>query len=71
MKKSGLVLGLLLVSLFRSQAQVNVEVAMDQDEFLPGEALPAAVRITNRSGQSLDLGKDPDWLTFSIESRDG
>jgi hypothetical protein len=28
------------------------------------------VRITNRSGQDLHLGKGDDWLTFSVESRD-
>jgi hypothetical protein len=28
------------------------------------------VRITNLSGQTLDLGKDKDWLTFSVEARD-
>ncbi len=50
---------------------MTVDVALDQDQFLPGEALPAAVRITNHSGQTLRLGDDPDWLTFSVESRDG
>jgi hypothetical protein len=52
-------------------AQVTVEVALDQEQFLPAEALPAAVRITNRSGQTLVLGRDADWLTLSVESRDG
>ena len=52
-------------------AQVRVEVTLDQEQFLPGEALPAAVRITNRSGQTLHLGGQADWLTFSVESRDG
>lgn len=64
-------LGLLLVSLASASAQVVVEVTLDQDQFLPGEAMPVAVRIINRSGQTLHLGADPDWLTFSIESRDG
>ena len=53
------------------QAQVTVDVSLDQDQFLPGEAMPITVRITNRSGQTLHLGKDPDWLTFSIESKEG
>ena len=61
----------LLASLLTVSAQVSVEVVPDQEQFLPGEALPAAVRITNRSGQTLRLGAEPDWLTFSIESRDG
>jgi hypothetical protein len=71
MKRIGLWLGFLLAALPPALAQVTVEVTQDQDQFLPGEAITAAVRITNRSGQSLRLGADQDWLTFSIESRDG
>ena len=52
-------------------AQVTVEVTLDQDQFLPCEALPAVVRITNRSGQTLHLGSDAAWLRFSIESKEG
>ena len=52
-------------------AQILAEVTLDQEQFLPGEALPASVRITNRSGQKLQLGSEADWLTFSVESRDG
>jgi hypothetical protein len=70
MKISGLGVGLLLGSLASVSAQVTVEVTQDQDQFLQGEALPVAVRITNRSGEPLHLGADADWLTFSIESRD-
>ena len=44
---------------------------MDQEHFLSGEQLTPAVRITNRSGQTLHLGGDEDWLTFALESRDG
>ena len=29
-----------------------------------------AVHITNRSGQTLPLGGEDDWLTFSVESHD-
>lgn len=70
MKITGLLLGLLLASTFHLRAQVTVEVALRQDQFLPGEDLPAEVRITNRSGQTLHLGNDQTWLTFSIESRE-
>ncbi len=35
------------------------------------ESLRLKVRITNRSGQTLRLGQEKDWLTFSVESRDG
>src|SRR2546422_6056524 len=51
-------------------AQVSVELALDQDQFLPGESLEVGVRITNFSGQTLHLGKDNDWLRFTIEGRD-
>src|SRR6266850_855299 len=71
MKNFGLVLGLLAASLQPVWAQVTVEVMLKQDQFLPGESLPAAVRITNRSGQTLRLGGEEDWLTFSIEARAG
>jgi hypothetical protein len=71
MKYSGLILGVWLASLGQLTAQVTVEVTLDQDQFLPGESVPAAVRITNRSGQTLQLGKDDYWLTFGVESKDG
>jgi len=58
------------VALLRASAQVNVELAMDQDQFLPNESVRLAVKIINRSGQTLHLGATPDWLTFSVESED-
>lgn len=70
MKTLGFVLGLALVPALHSPAQVQVEVLLDQEQFLSGETLPAAIRIINRSGQTLHLGADPDWLTFTVESRD-
>jgi len=51
--------------------QVTVELVQDTSQFLIGESIPLAVRITNRSGQTLRLGDDPDWLIFAIERRDG
>jgi hypothetical protein len=56
---------------FNATAQVNVEVALDQQQFLPGEAVPVRVHITNRSGQTLHLGADNAWLTFFVESQEG
>ena len=69
MKALGLWLVFLAAALSPVSAQVTVEVTLDQDQFLPSESLPAAVRITNRSGQALRLGGEEDWLTFSVESR--
>ena len=71
MKMTALWLGVLLAFSRSASAQVTVEVTQDQQQFLPGEALGVAVRITNLSGQSLHLGSEPDWLTFSVESREG
>src|SRR5476651_2414178 len=71
MKISLPILALALLTFFRASAQVDVQVVLDQEEFLPSESVPVAVRITNRSGQPLHLGADADWLTFSVESADG
>jgi hypothetical protein len=71
MKTALAILGLAALPWFNSLAQVAVEVTMEQREFLPSESIPAAVRITNRSGQPLRLGEDANWLTFNVESTDG
>jgi hypothetical protein len=71
MTKLGFGASLLAAALSSASAQVTVEVTQPQDQFLPGEALPVTVRIMNLSGQTLHLGGDSDWLTFSVESREG
>ena len=60
-----------MLSLACGTAQVSVEVALEQEQFLRDESLPVKVRITNRSGRTLKLGRDADWLTFTVESREG
>ncbi len=70
MKWFWLILGLAATPIFSASAQVTVSLTLDQDQFLPSEALPVAVHITNQSGQPLHLGADPDWLTFSVEAED-
>jgi len=71
MKRIGLWVWLWTSALLPVSAQVTVEVTQTQDQFLPGESIPVAVRITNLSGQTLHLGAEPDWLTFSIEAQGG
>src|SRR6266704_6657454 len=71
MKSFPLVLGVFLASMTWSAAQVTVEVVLDQEQFLLNESLPVKVRIVNRSGQTLQLGQEKDWLTFTIETREG
>ena len=71
-KNAGLLLCVLLfASLGRLSAQVTVELLTDQDEFLPGEAIPVIARITNRSGQTLKFGHEKDWLKFSVQAHEG
>jgi hypothetical protein len=60
----------LAVFAFDASAQVTVELTLDQQQFLPGETLPVAVHVTNRSGELLHLG-DTGWITFFIQSEDG
>jgi hypothetical protein len=64
------ILVLALVPVSRVWAQVSAEIILDQDQFVRDESVPVKVRITNLSGQTLQFGKEPDWLTFSIASRD-
>jgi len=69
--KTLFVFSLALLAFFRASAQVDVELSLDQNDFLPSESVPLAVKITNRSGQQLHLGAEPDWLTFNVEAEDG
>jgi len=54
-----------------AQGQVNVEVVLDQEQYLRNESLPVRVRISNDSGRALRLGEDPEWLTFTITEESG
>jgi hypothetical protein len=71
MKKIGCGISLFAASLTLGFSQVSAEVTLDHDQFLSGEALPVAVRIANRSGQTLHLGAEEGWLTFAIEATGG
>jgi hypothetical protein len=61
-------LGVLLLTLVSLNAQIAVELVLDQAQYLRDEPVLAKVRITNRSGKTLKLGRDADWLTFAIET---
>src|SRR3989442_7473317 len=71
MKIFPLALGLLSASIVGSKAQVTVEVILEQEQFLRDESVWVKIRITNRSGQTLAFDKETEWLTFTVESRDG
>jgi len=51
-------------------AQLDVEILVEQEQYLRDEAVPVKVRVTNRSGQALRLGLDNEWLRFSLEGTD-
>jgi hypothetical protein len=70
MKFPGLILVLLTAFAAPLFAQVEVNVVMEQTQFLPGESIQVAVRVRNRSGQTLKFGKE-DWLTYFVEGKDG
>ena len=54
----------------RSHAQMRVEVEFEQETYLAQEPLYAIVKISNSSGQTLQMGGDDSWLTLNIESTD-
>src|SRR5687767_12820057 len=64
-------LGILLLTLGSLNAQVSVDILLDQEQYLRDELLPVKVRITNRSGKPLKLGREADWLSFAVETREG
>jgi hypothetical protein len=69
--KTFVVLFFALLVFFHASAQVSMELALDQEQFLPGENIPVAVKITNQSGQQMHLGAEDNWLTFNVEAVDG
>ena len=71
MRISPLLAAVLLSAVPAAWGQISVDVDVEQDQFLRDEGLPVQVRVTNRSGQALPLGREDDWLAFAVESLDG
>jgi hypothetical protein len=65
-----LFMALWIVAALPALAQVTAEIVFDQEHFLRSESLPLRVRISNFSGQPIEFGGSPDWITFSIEYRE-
>ena len=63
-------IGLICLTGTAGYGQVSAELVLDQTQFLHEESLPVKVRITNRSGQTVPLGTEPDWLSFTLEHKD-
>lgn len=71
MKFSAPVFAIAFLAFVSASAQVvTVEVKLEQDQFLPSEAMPVTVRVFNNSGQTLHLGADENWLQFNVQSAD-
>lgn len=71
MQRVFVVVSTLLAMVSLSHGQVSVDVELEQEQFLRDESVMVKVQIINRSGQKIELGKDPGWLTFTIENLDG
>jgi hypothetical protein len=71
MKPLSALCGCLLLGAVHAQAQVTVEVVLDQEQYLVNEATLVGVRVINFSGQSLKLGKDPAWMELAVEGETG
>src|SRR3954447_15621166 len=74
MRKIVALIALMLAGLAITNAApngVSVEIALDQTQFLPGEDVNVAVRITNLSGREIELGSDNQWLTFYLQGEGG
>lgn len=60
----------LLLGTATTRAQISLQVELDQEQYIPREPITAAVRIVNRSGITLHMGRSPDWLSFDVEATD-
>lgn len=66
------IFAILLASFCHAVAQgtgVKIEVALEQDQYLPSEEVLAGVRIINHSGQTLNLGKEVNWLKLTVQRK--
>ncbi|MCC6231280.1 MAG: hypothetical protein IT580_01470 [Verrucomicrobiales bacterium] len=50
---------------------IEIDITLDEKTFLPGEAIPVGVRITNLSGRTVTFGSSPTWLNFYVETKSG
>lgn len=64
-----LVIGLSIAA--RLLGQLDVRVTLPQDQYLPGESIEAAVRISNFSGRKINFGANPGWIRFNVEATEG
>lgn len=56
---------------FALHAQVDVDLVLSREAFLPGEPIEATTRFANFTGRPLTLGTEPGWLQFTVERSGG
>lgn len=61
----------LLLGTATTRAQISLQVELDQEQYIPREPITVAVRIVNRSGVTLHMGRSKDWLSFDVEATNG
>ena len=71
MSRVFVVLSILAIWTSSIRAQISVDLLLDQEQFLRDESVALKIEVSNRSGQKILLGKDPEWVTFSVENLDG
>jgi hypothetical protein len=49
---------------------ISVEISLNQNQYLPDEDAILSVDVMNRSGQLVEFGADPNWISFSIQNDD-
>src|SRR4030095_1814135 len=64
-------LGIVSLLAFMAHAQVDLDLVMDRNMFLPAEDIEVGVRIANFTGEPLTLGEDASWLQFSVAELQG
>lgn len=70
MFKTPLIAGACLTAVLSAQAQVKVELLLDQKQYLLKESLPVGVRVINHSGRTLTFS-GTNWLSFTAEEHGG
>src|SRR6478736_6233323 len=65
------VLSLLALLVPSARAQITIDLLLNQEQFLRDESVPIKLQISNRSGQKIVFGRDPEWVTFTVENLDG
>ncbi len=64
-------IGLLLLLAGPALAQVDIDLILERQVFLPSEDIEVGVRVSNFTGGPLALGQDPRWLQFTVEELRG